>query len=74
MVQRTSVKGISRQGRPAQGVRVMNLREEDQVSAVALVMETSTDTSADVQSDLDVAGSDVAGSDGAGPDEATEEA
>ena len=49
MVQRTSVKGISRQGRPAQGVRVMNLREDDQVSAVALVMETSTDTSADVQ-------------------------
>src|SRR5438477_9526348 len=38
MVQRTGVKGISRQGRPAQGVRVMNLREDDEVSAVALVM------------------------------------
>jgi DNA gyrase subunit A len=52
MVQRTSVKGISRQGRPAQGVRVMNLREDDQVSAVALVMESTTDTSADVQDAL----------------------
>jgi DNA gyrase subunit A len=55
MVQRTSVKGISKQGRPAQGVRVMNLREEDQVSAVALVMETSTDTSATVQEGLEEA-------------------
>jgi DNA gyrase subunit A len=60
MVQRTSVRGISRQGRPAQGVRVMNLREDDQVSAVALVMETSTDTSAVVQDEL---------ADGAGPSE-----
>ena len=40
MVQRTGVKGISQQGRPAQGVRVMNLRDDDVVSAVALVMET----------------------------------
>ncbi|MGH2743917.1 MAG: DNA gyrase subunit A [Thermoleophilaceae bacterium] len=52
MVQRTSVRGISRHGRPAQGVRLMNLREDDQVSAVALVMETTTDTSADVQEGL----------------------
>ena len=52
MVQRTSVKGISKQGRPAQGVRVMNLREDDVVSAVALVMETSADTAAAVQEDL----------------------
>ena len=41
MVQRTGVKGISRQGRPAQGVRVMNLRDDDMVSAVALVQEES---------------------------------
>ncbi len=47
MVQRTSVRGISKQGRPAQGVRLMNLREDDEVSAVALVMETATDTAAD---------------------------
>src|SRR5215208_2149198 len=49
MVQRTSVKGISKQGRPAQGVRVMNLREDDTVSAVALVMDTAADTSAQVE-------------------------
>ncbi|MEA2419121.1 MAG: gyrase subunit [Thermoleophilaceae bacterium] len=52
MVQRTSVKGISKQGRPAQGVRVMNLREDDLVSAVALVMDTAADTAATVQEDL----------------------
>jgi len=52
MVQRTSVRGISRQGRPAQGVRVMNLREEDRVSAVALVMEDEADTSAVVQEEM----------------------
>src|ERR671925_1824064 len=51
MVQRTPAKGISKQGRPAQGVRVMNLREDDTVSAVALVMETSQDTSAQVELD-----------------------
>jgi len=49
MVQRTGVKGISKQGRPAQGVRVMNLREDDTVSAVALVMESAQDTSAQVE-------------------------
>jgi DNA gyrase subunit A len=56
MVQRTAVRGISKQGRPAQGVRVMNLREDDRVSAVALVMEASTDTAAQVQGDLSVDG------------------
>src|SRR2546421_187925 len=39
MVQRTSAGGISQQGRSATGVRVMNLKEEDLVSAVALVVE-----------------------------------
>ncbi len=53
MVQRTGVKGISKQGRPAQGVRVMNLREDDMVSAVALVMEDEADTSAVVQGEAD---------------------
>jgi DNA gyrase subunit A len=51
MVQRTGVRGISKQGRPAQGVRLMNLREDDVVSAVALVMETSEDTAAPVVTD-----------------------
>ena len=47
MVQRTSVRGISQQGRSAQGVRVMNLRDQgDRVSAVALVIEDEADTSA----------------------------
>src|ERR671926_1301739 len=49
MVQRTGAKGISQQGRPAQGVRVMNLRDDDTVSAVALVAEASTDTAAQVE-------------------------
>jgi DNA gyrase subunit A len=53
MVQRTGVKGISKQGRPAQGVRVMNLREDDTVSAVALVMESAADTSAQVEIETD---------------------
>jgi DNA gyrase subunit A len=48
MVQRTGVKGISLQGRPAQGVRLMNLREDDVVSAVALVMESDEATAAPV--------------------------
>jgi DNA gyrase subunit A len=52
MVQRTGVRGISKQGRPAQGVRLMNLRDDDRVSAVALVMETTADTAAQVQEDL----------------------
>ncbi len=39
MVQRTGVRGISRYGRASQGVKLMNLRDDDAVSAVALVME-----------------------------------
>jgi DNA gyrase subunit A len=81
MVQRTGVRGISKVGRPGQGVRVMNLRDDDRVSAVALVMETNT--SAQVQGEITdadgdgaiaaddggpeaTASSDGAGSDGAG--------
>jgi DNA gyrase subunit A len=48
MVQRTSVRGINRYGRASQGVRVMNLRDDDQVSAVALVVESDTSTAASV--------------------------
>ncbi len=40
MVQRTRVSGISQQGRSATGVRVMNVRSDDRVSAVALVIES----------------------------------
>jgi DNA gyrase subunit A len=41
MVQRTAVRGISRYGRLAQGVRVMNMKEDDVVSAVALIVESA---------------------------------
>ncbi|MBE2316972.1 DNA gyrase subunit A [Solirubrobacter sp. CPCC 204708] len=44
MVQRTSVRGINRYGRASQGVKVMNLREGDAVSAVALVVENESST------------------------------
>jgi DNA gyrase subunit A len=40
MVQRTNAGGISQMGRATQGVRVMNMREDDRVSAVALVVES----------------------------------
>jgi DNA gyrase subunit A len=40
MVQRNAVAGISRMGRPTQGVRLMNLKKGDRVSAVALVVES----------------------------------
>jgi DNA gyrase subunit A len=46
MVQRTSVRGISRYGRASQGVRVMNIRDDDQVSAVALVAESTSEDDA----------------------------
>jgi DNA gyrase subunit A len=39
MVQRTSVRGINRYGRASQGVRLMNLKDDDVVSAVALVVD-----------------------------------
>jgi DNA gyrase subunit A len=51
MVQRTSVRGINRYGRASQGVRLMNLRDDDVVSAVALVAETDADTAAPVAED-----------------------
>jgi DNA gyrase subunit A len=48
MVQRTSVRGINRYGRASQGVRLMNLRDDDIVSAVALVVESEAETAAPV--------------------------
>src|SRR6201994_3077183 len=55
MVQRTSVRGISRYGRASQGVRLMNIRDDDQVSAVALVVESEAPTAATVVEDASVA-------------------
>ena len=43
MVQRTPVRGINRYGRASQGVRLMNLKDDDTVSAVALVAESDED-------------------------------
>src|SRR3954452_12560767 len=48
MVQRTNVRGIRQTGRAAQGVTLMNIRDEDRVSAVALVVESDGTTAANV--------------------------
>ncbi|HEY7966133.1 MAG TPA: DNA gyrase subunit A [Solirubrobacteraceae bacterium] len=63
MVQRTPVRGINRYGRASQGVRLMNLKDDDTVSAVALVAESSGDEGEAVGGDADAAGS---GGDGGG--------
>jgi DNA gyrase subunit A len=55
MVQRTSVKGINRYGRASQGVRVMNLKDDDVVSAVALIVEGAGDADDDVAVDDEAA-------------------
>jgi DNA gyrase subunit A len=68
MVQRTSVRGISRYGRASQGVRVMNIRDDDTVSAVALVMETNGGAEAAVVDELPDMPDATDGSDGAGPE------
>jgi DNA gyrase subunit A len=82
MVQRTGVQGISQMGRSTQGVKVMNIKDDDRVSAVALVVE-SEDNSAptggenvdqiEIDSSSDVEASmDGASEDGSGPEEADE--
>ncbi|WP_372790888.1 DNA gyrase subunit A [Paraconexibacter sp.] len=53
MVQRTGVKGISQQGRSATGVRVMNPKDDDRVSAVALVAEGSSEDDGALAEPLD---------------------
>jgi DNA gyrase subunit A len=51
MVQRTAAGGISQQGRSATGVRVMNLKDEDLVSAVALVVDAGEEDAAEMPLD-----------------------
>ncbi len=52
MVQRTTVSGIRKTGRATQGVKAMNVREGDHISAVALVVESENDvTGEDPQQD-----------------------
>lgn len=82
MVQRTGVRGISQQGRAATGVRVMNVRDDDSVRAIALVVESAEDgDEATLEMDLGVDGAapvdgdgiiaigDVDGADGAAPED-----
>jgi DNA gyrase subunit A len=52
MVQRTAAKGISQQGRSATGVRVMNMKEDDKVSAIALVVGDGESADVDVDGAL----------------------
>ena len=51
MVQRTSAGGISKTGRATQGVRVMNVKDGDRISAVALVVEATNGESGDSEGD-----------------------
>ena len=66
MVQRTAVKGINLYGRASQGVKVMNVRDDDTVSAVALVAESSEETAARVAGE-ELPGIDEGDGNGASP-------
>ena len=46
MVQRTPVRGINRYGRASQGVRLMNLKDDDIVSAGVSITESDDDPDA----------------------------
>src|SRR5438270_10809649 len=74
MVQRTSVRGINRYGRASQGVRAMNIRDEDQVSAVALVVESEAATAAPVAGEEPLAADAPADGDALAPPGADEPA
>jgi DNA gyrase subunit A len=71
MVQRTRAGGISQMGRATQGVKVMNIKDDDRVSAVALVVESSADVG-DVASEAEEVA--AAAADGAAPAPATPDA
>jgi DNA gyrase subunit A len=73
MVQRTGVRGINRYGRASQGVRVMNLREGDEVSAVALVVESSADEAAGDGATLPIEGVIEVDAHASGADDTAEE-
>jgi DNA gyrase subunit A len=68
MVQRTSVRGINLYGRASQGVRLMNLKDDDVVSAVALVVDPGDEALEEA------AEGQPNGSDGAAPAAAAEDA
>jgi DNA gyrase subunit A len=52
MVQRTRAGGISQMGRSTQGVKVMNMKDDDCVSAVALVIDEDSNDEPDEQEQL----------------------
>jgi DNA gyrase subunit A len=64
MVQRTQAGGISQMGRATQGVKVMNIRDDDRLVAVALVVESTAAVGAAVEGELN---GDVGDADGAEP-------
>jgi DNA gyrase subunit A len=82
MVQRTGVGGISQMGRSTQGVKVMNIKDDDRVSAVALAAESDDDIvpadgenvdQVEIEASTDVDPSvNGASEDGAVPEEADE--
>jgi DNA gyrase subunit A len=75
MVQRTSAAGISQQGRSATGVRVMNLKDDDLVSAVALVVDAGDEEGAPLAGDetpLDPESSPPLDEDGGSPQDGGE--
>jgi DNA gyrase subunit A len=74
MVQRIAVSDIRPIGRNAQGFRLMNVRDDDAVSAVALVMESETPTDVPDDQPLSLDASGVADDPLAGdPDEISPE-
>ena len=79
MVQRTTVSGIRKTGRATQGVKAMNVREGDHISAVALVVEsenvvTGEDPEQDELSPVGTAEEAVSAADQAGGDAGETEA
>ena len=52
MIVRTPVDGISRLGRPAQGVKVMDVAQGDCVVALAVSAESADDDSPDEEEEL----------------------
>ncbi len=65
MVQRTPASGISQMGRATQGVKVMNIKDDDRVSAVALVVESEE---SDAPADAEPQAEELPGADGAPAD------
>src|SRR4051795_10190686 len=55
MVQRTQAGGISQMGRATQGVKVMNIRDDDRLVAVALVVESTAAVGAAVDGQEELA-------------------